>query len=153
MQHIFFGFLILVHLLFPATGEPVATLTCKSSSGRTLFTAVLPDCDYVEKAEFSIDRTSMSFAANDTQGVIFDPENKTFTISIVSRSVNSKTEKFLKFWALPSSFTRIKHETGSGTQFHDVYEFHAKLFATEPRKGFEYNTKIIELICTLDYQL
>jgi hypothetical protein len=134
-------------------GEPVATLTCKSLSGKTTFSAILPSCTYLEKAELIIDKSKLQFEAMDHSNIIFDPENKVFTVFLESKSDDPKAYKFLKFWALPSSFKKIKSEKGSGSQFHDIYEFHAKLYATEPRKTSKPNTKTIELICTLDYEL
>lgn len=134
-------------------GEPVATLTCKSQSGRTIFTATLPSCSYLEKAELSIDESKLIFSAEDRSTIIFDPENKVFTVFLQSKSDEPKEYKFLKFWALPDTFKKIKSMKEVGSQFHDSYEFHAKMYATEPRKLNEPNTKTIELICTMEYEL
>jgi hypothetical protein len=134
-------------------GEPVATLTCKSESGRTTFTAVLPSCSYLEKAELIIDKSKLQFEAMDRSYIIFDPDNKVFTVFLESGSNDPKAHKFLKFWAVPSSFKKTKSEKGTGSEFHDTYQFHAKLYATEPRNISEPNTKTIELVCTLDYEL
>jgi hypothetical protein len=134
-------------------GEPIATLTCKSASGRTTFSAELPSCSYLGNAAFSIDGYKLSFSPDDKSHIIFDPENKVLTIYLESKSDEPKSHKFLKFWALPSSYKKVNSNKGPGSEFHDVYEFHAKLFATEPRKTNELNTKTIELICTLDYEL
>ena len=134
-------------------GEPTATLTCKSTSGRTTFSAELPSCSYLGTAEFSIDGSKLTFSSDDKSHVIFDPEDKVLTIYLESKTDDPKEHKFLKFWALPSSFKKVKNDKGPGSQFHDVYEFHAKLYATEPRRTKELNTKTIELICTLDYEL
>jgi len=145
---------ILVGLLTSfGPGEPVATLTCKSESGRTTFTATLPGCSYLEKAELIIDKSKLQFVFTDRSNIIFDPGNNVLTIVLESKSDEPKEYKFLKFWALPSSFKKVKSEKGSGSEFHDTYEFRAKLYATEPRKVSEPNTKTIELICTLDYEL
>jgi len=145
--------LIIIFLSSYKPGEPVATLTCKSETGRTLFSAELPSCSYLEKAELTIDGSKLGFTNQDKANIIFDPENKVFTIYLESHSSDSKTYKFLKFWALPSSFKKISSEKSSGSQFHDIYEFHARLYGTEPRKISEPNTKVIELICTLNYEL
>lgn len=146
--------LIIVGLLTSfRPGEPVATLTCKSESGRTTFTAELPSCSYLEKAELVIDKSKLQFVVMDRSNIIFDPDNQVFTIVLESKSDDPKEYKFLKFWALPSSFKKTKSKKGSGSQFHDTYEFHAKLYATEPRNISQPNTKTIELICTLDYEL
>jgi hypothetical protein len=134
-------------------GESVATLTCKSQSGRTIFTATLPSCSYLEKAELTIDESKLIFSAEDRSTIIFDPENKVFTVFLQSKSSEPAAYKFLKFWALPDMFKKIKSIKGSGSEFHDTYEFHAKMYATEPRKLNEPNIKTIELICTLEHEL
>jgi hypothetical protein len=134
-------------------GEPVATLTCKSESGRTLFSAELPSCSYLAKAEFLIDGSKLTFSKQDQSFIIFDPTNKVFTIYLESATNDTKAHKFIKFWALPDSFKKVKRVTGPGSQFHDTYEFRARIFGSEPRKDKEYNTKEIELACTLDYEL
>ena len=150
----FFIILIITGVLISfRPGEPIATLKCKSESGRTNFTAELPSCSYLEKAELSIDGAELAFSSDDKSNIIFDPGNKVFVIFLESKSNEPKTQKFIKFWALPSSFKKVKSDKRPGTEFHDTYEFHAKLYATEPRKTSESNTKTIELICTLDYEL
>jgi hypothetical protein len=58
---------------------------------------------------------------------------------------------FVRFWIIPSSFKLISRE-GQGSLLHEVYAFKAKIFGTEPRKGFEFNSKEIELNCTLDLE-
>ena len=137
MRELFTGLVIFIILVSFKPGEPVATLTCKSESGRTTFTAELPSCLYLEKGELTIDASKLTFSNEDRSNIIFDPGNKVFTIFLESKSDDPKTHKFLKFWALPSSFKKVKSEKGFGTQFHDTYEFHANLYATEPRKGFD----------------
>jgi hypothetical protein len=128
-------------------------LTCKSGSGKTTFTAVLPSCSYLEKAELIIDGSKLAFSDKDKCNVIFDSGNKVFTVYLESKAEDPKAYKFLKFWALPSSFKKTKSEKKFGTQFHDTYEFRANLYATEPRGKSDSNTKTIKLICTLDYEL
>lgn len=130
-------------------GEPVATLTCKSASGRTIFTATLPEVEYLEKAELVIDNSKLVFSIEDKGGAIFDPTNRVFTVYLESQN----GEKHLRFWVTPSSFKKVFSEKGSGSQFHDIYEFQGMLEATEPRKGKENVTPTIELTCKLDYQL
>jgi hypothetical protein len=135
-------------------GEPLAILKCKSASGRTSFSAELPSCDYLEKAEFIVDGVKETFdMTHDKAAIVFDPANKVFTIYLESLDFNPKTHKFLKCWAIPSSFKLISHNAGTGSEFHDVYEFTAKLYGTEPRQGKEFNTPVIELKCTLEYEL
>jgi hypothetical protein len=134
-------------------GEPVATLSCKSTTGRTSFSGTFPFCSYLETAELRIDEASLKFDLSEDEGfIIFEPDHKVFTIYLSSGS-KSKSHRFLKFWAVPSSFKKTKSQKGPGSQFHDAYEFRAYLYATEPRKTAEINTKIIELNCTLDYEL
>jgi len=152
MQNILFCFLVLFTHTSLRPGESVATLTCKSVSGKTLLNAEIPGCAYIEKAEFSIDGSKLLFVNGDNSSIIFDPSNKVFTMELGIKTQNT-ADKFLKFWAIPSSFKKTKNEKRPGSQFHEIYEFHAKVYATEPRTGFERNTKTIELICTLDYQL
>lgn len=113
----------------------------------------LPNCSYLEKAEFVIDKSKSQFGAMDHSNIIFDPDNKVFTVFLQSKSEDPKEYKFLKFWELPSSFKKTKSKKGTGSEFHDTYEFSAKLYATEPRNISQPNTKTIELICTLDYGL
>mgnify|MGYP001598064422 CR=1 FL=1 len=135
-------------------GEPVGTLTCKSESGRTIFTAILPSCSYLEKAELSVDGSKSSFMTDDaTAKVIFDPENKVFTVYIESINQDPKIHKFLQLWAIPSTFKKTSGKKGPGTEFHDTYAFKAKLFGTDPRKNTDLNTPTIELNCILDYEL
>jgi hypothetical protein len=147
-----FLFAIVTLILFSSfnIGEPVATLTCKSESGRTQFNAVLPGASYLESAELSVDGSKYTFGRNDKSYIIFDHLSKVLTVYLES---NDNNEKFLRFWAIPASFKTVSNEKGPGTQFHSVYEFKAKLEATDPRKGKELNTPTIELSCTLDYQL
>ena len=97
-----------------------------------------------------MDGSKLTFGTDDKSYIIFDPTSKVLTIYLESRSKNGK---FLRFWAIPSSFKTISNEKGPGTQFHSVYEFKAKLESTDPRKGKELNTPTIELNCNLDYQL
>jgi hypothetical protein len=150
LKCILFG--IATFLLFSSfnIGEPVATLTCKSESGRTQFTAELPSASYLENAELNVDGFKLTFGTNDESYIIFDQVNKVLTIYLES---NDKSGKFLRFWALPASFKTLSNEKGPGTQFHSVYEFKAKLEATDPRKGKEINTPTIDLNCRLDYKL
>jgi hypothetical protein len=151
LQNMLFSLIIFATLTSLKPGEPTAILTCKSESGRTLFRAELPSCAYLGTAEFSIDSSKYSFKQNDVSAVIFDPNNKVFTICLESK--DPKNNNFIRFWALPNTFKVVKTENGPGTQFHNVYEFKAKIYGREPRKGFDYNTKEIELNCILDYEL
>ena len=151
IQKTMFSLIILATLTSLKPGEPTAILTCKSESGRTLFRAELPSCSYLGTAEFSIDDSKYFFTQDDLSAIIFDSSNKVFTIYLESK--DSKKNNFIRFWALPNTFEKVKSVKGDGSQLHDVYEFKAKIYGREPRKGFEYNTKEIELNCTLDYEL
>jgi hypothetical protein len=153
MKRLLAGVIILLILTSFMPGEPVATLTCKSESGRTKFTAVLPSCAYLESAELSIDGSKLQFSDEDGSYIIFDPTNRVFTVFLESKRGDAKDYRFLKFWADPSSFKKVKSENGTGSQFHDSYEFKAYVYATEPRQVKEPNTKTIELLCTLEYEL
>ena len=153
MCRLFLSLLIVSTLTSFKPGEPIATLTCRSESGRTTFTAVLPSCSYLGKAELGIDGSKLKFSDEDGSYIVFDPANKVFTLFMESKGDELKDHRFLKFWAIPSSFKKIKNERGVGSQFHDTFEFRGYLYATEPRKISEPNTKTIELLCTLEYEL
>ena len=150
----YFLICILIISIFSSfkTGEGTAILTCKSESRRSLFNAVLDEAVFLRTAELTIDNSTMSFSATDEGHIIFDADDKVFTMYLESTTPDKKT-KFLRLWAIPSSFKKIFSEDGPGSQFHHIYEFRARLESTEPRKGKEYNTPTIELVCTLDYQL
>ena len=146
---------ILIIVLFTSfrKADPIARLTCRSESGRTLFNAELPSLTFMLKAEFIIDSAKLTFSSQDASDIIFDPDNKVFTICLESPSEDPKAYKFLKFWGIPSSFRKIKSKKGPDGQYHDSYQFRAKMFGTEPRPNDEFgNTKTIVLNCTLDYE-
>ena len=153
MKKIFFFTTIILIFSSFKKGEPVAILKCKSASGRTLFEATVPSGSYIEKAIFSIDGSSITFNFKDRSDIIFDPEDHVFTMYIEKNSDSLAGRNFVKFWAIPKTFKQTVNETGPGSEFHDVYEFRAIIFGTEPRKGYDYNSKEIELFCTLDYEL
>ena len=133
-------------------GTREGTLTCKSESGRTLFNAKLEDGTGLESAEFIIDGAKNSFTFKDENYTIFDPTNQVYTICIQEKTEGQNRDgKFLKFWAIPSTFKLISTD-GQRALPHEIYEFKAKIFGREPRTGFEYNSKVIELNCTLDLE-
>jgi hypothetical protein len=134
-------------------GVREGTLTCKSESGRTLFNAKLEDGEILESAEFIIDSSKNIFTRKDESYVILDPANLVYTVCLDKAETPSQKGEFLKFWAIPSTFKLILKE-GEGSLPHEVYTFKAKVWGSEPRrgKGFEYNSKIIELNCTLDLE-
>ncbi len=108
MRFILLSFIFLTSFTTFKPGEPVATLTCKSASGRTAFNAVLPEVTYLENAELIIDSSKLVFTPEDNGGAIFDPENRVLTIYLQSKN----GEKYLRFWAIPSSFKKILSEKG-----------------------------------------
>ena len=130
-------------------GEPVAELKCKSSSGRTLFEAVLPQLTYHESALFQVDGKKLEFGVEDQGSVIFDKAAKVLTIYLRSKD----NAKFVKFWALPSTFKQVSSEKRDGTSFKDVYNFRAKIIASEPRQGKSNLTPETELDCVLEFEL
>jgi hypothetical protein len=150
---------LLVRLLFISTllsfkpGVGTAHLTCKSASGRTLFTAELEECEFLRSAEFTVDDVKITFSYSNDEGyIVFDPENKVFTI-LLNSGAKSKGYKFLKFWAIPASFKQTMDENGPGSEFHHKYEFRAFIYGKDPRSDKDPNTPLIELNCQLDYRL
>ena len=130
-------------------GEGTARLTCKSQSGRTIFEAEFGVYTELRQAKFTIDKANMPFSYYDRYTVICDPEAKVYTLNIESEvHSNFDTARFVQLWAIPSTFTE---ESSSGTEFHDIYKFTAKLRARDPRKGKGYETPVILLNSTLTY--
>lgn len=133
-------------------GTREGTLICKSESGRSLFNAKLEDGTGLESAEFIIDGAKNSFTYKDETHAIFDPANQVYTICIDEKTEGQKGDgKFIKFWAIPATFKLVSTD-GKRSLPHEVYTFKAKIFGREPRKGFEYNSKVIELDCTLELE-
>jgi hypothetical protein len=130
-------------------GEPVAELKCKSISGRTMFEAVLPNLTYHERSHFEVDGVKVDFGIHDRGAVVFDEASKVLTIHLESEDGS----KFLKFWAIPSTFKQVSGEKRGGTSFKDVYSFKGKIIAKEPRQGKANLTPEIELDCVLEYEL
>lgn len=149
MRLLIFCFVSLTILGSFTIGEPVAELTCKSKSGRTIFNAVLPQLTYHESAHFEVDGAKIDFEINDKSCVIFDKEAKVLTIYIRSKN----DSRFVKFWAIPSTFKTVSAEKGTGTEFRDVYKFRGKIVASEPRQGKGNLTPETELECELEYSL
>lgn len=106
----------------------------------------------MESAEFIIDRSKILFNYHDYDYVIFDPLSKVYTICL-EKKIEDKNRigKYVKFWAIPSSF-RLLSKVGQGFLPHEVYTFRAKIFGSEPRNGFDFTSKEIELSCTLDLE-
>ena len=83
--------------------------------------------------------------------VIFDSKNGVYTLFIETKSELRKDYakyKYLKFWAIPKSFKVITENNSEGK-----YEFKARLYSTEPRKGKGFSTPEIELNCELNYKI
>ncbi|POY34670.1 hypothetical protein C3K47_19165 [Solitalea longa] len=152
MKHILFSFLIFLTLTsFKRPGSATAQLTCKSESGRTLFTADIQDIDGgLERAELSIDGVKLNFHENDNSSIIFDSKTQVFTILLESKpNKDFSKHKFLKFWAIPSTFKTLVE-----THTQGKYQFRAKLYSTEPRKEKkELHTPVIEVECLLQYEI
>ncbi|MEO8404093.1 MAG: hypothetical protein ABI480_05845 [Chitinophagaceae bacterium] len=149
MRYTLISLLFIPYLWFSNPGESTAELTCKSASGRTTFKAVMPSISYLESAEFSVDGTKLNFTFGDKSCIIADLDKNVLTIYLEDK----EQKKFLKFWAIPSSFKKTLDQKGPGSQFHKIYTFKAKAYATEPRKGKELVTPQTDFDCTLDFQL
>ena len=142
--------LILGLTSFKTVGSATAYLTCKSESGRSEFKAEIQDIDGgLEKAELTIDGVKLNFAEDEKSNVIFDSKNGVYTIAIESKPNKDFSKyKFLKFWAIPKTFKTIIENNTEGK-----YEFKAKLYSTEPRKGKDIQTPVIEMNCNLKYKI
>ena len=143
---------ILILTSFKTVGSATAYLTCKSESGRTMFNAEIQDIDGgIEKAELTIDGVKLNFTEDENSNIVFDSKNGVYTIVIESKSQLKKDFskfKFLKFWAIPKTFKTIIDNNNEGK-----YEFKARLYSTEPRKGKELQTPEIEMNCNLSYKI
>ncbi len=151
MKKVIFCLIIMISLTsFKTVGSATAYLTCKSESGRTSFTAEIQDIDGgLEKAELTIDGVKLKFNGEENSNVIFDSRNGVYTIAIESKPDKDYSKhKFLKFWAIPKTFKTLVENNEEGK-----YEFKAKLYSTEPRKGKDLQTPEIELNCKLEYKI
>ena len=151
MKKLIFHLILILGLTsFKPIGSATAYLTCKSESGRTIFKAEIQDIDGgLEKAELTIDGVKLKFTGEENSNVIFDSKNGVYTIAIESKpNKDFSNNKFLKFWAIPKTFKTIVENNEEGK-----YEFKAKLYSTEPRKGKELQTPEIELNCNLEYKI
>ncbi len=145
---VFAVFILMILSSFNVDGVWVATLTCKSESGKTVFNAELEECQTLINAEITIDTSKLFFSKQDDGYIVFDPGNKVFTLYLVSKKDINYSNKFLMFWAIPSSFEKVLDE-----EFHQVYKFKAVLRCTDPRNNKEINTPEIKVDCTLNYEL
>ncbi|MFD0964066.1 hypothetical protein [Pseudofulvibacter geojedonensis] len=145
------GILILwIGLVSFDLGSGTAYLKCKSESGRTEFYAELQDIEgLLEKAILKIDETELEYKTNEGH-IIFDPKNGVLTMYIVDleNKEDYLSHQYIQFWSIPSTFKIVKNE-----RHHQIYEFKAKIYGTEPRKQKEFNTPIITLNCRLEYEI
>ena len=153
MKKIIFYLIVFLGITsFKSVGSATAYLNCKSESGRTLFKAEIQDIDGgLENAELTIDGVKLNFSEDENANVIFDSKNGVYTLFIESKSQLKKDftkYKYLKFWAIPKTFKIITENNSEGK-----YEFKARLYSTEPRKGKGFSTPEIELNCELKYKI
>lgn len=153
MKKIIFYLIVFLGITsFKSVGSATAYLNCKSESGRTLFKAEIQDIDGgLENAELTIDGVKLNFTEDENANVIFDSKNGVYTLFIESKSQLKKDftkYKYLKFWAIPKTFKIITENNSEGK-----YEFKARLYSTEPRKGKGFSTPEIELNCELKYKI
>jgi hypothetical protein len=135
---------------FKNPGSNTAYLTCKSESGRTVFTAELQDITgLLEKAELSVDNNKLLFTESDEAYTIFDSKKGVFTIYITGKANKDfPNGRFIQFWALPESFKIIKSDRAD-----QKFEFKARIEGTEPRKDKDLRIPVVELNCTLEYKI
>lgn len=153
MKKIIFYLIVFLGITsFKSVGSATAYLNCKSESGRTLFKAEIQDIDGgLENAELTIDGVKLNFTEDENANVIFDSKNGVYTLFIESKSQLKKDftkYKYLKFWAIPKTFKIITENNSEGK-----YEFKARLYSTEKRKGKGFSTPEIELNCELKYKI
>lgn len=153
MKKIIFYLIVFLGITsFKSVGSATAYLNCKSESGRTLFKAEIQDIDGgLENAELTIDGIKLNFTEDENANVIFDSKNGVYTLFIESKSQLKKDftkYKYLKLWAIPKTFKIITENNSEGK-----YEFKARFYSTEPRKGKGFSTPEIELNCELKYKI
>ena len=153
MKKIIFYLIVFLGITsFKSVGSATAYLNCKSESGRTLFKAEIQDIDGgLENAELTIDGVKLNFTEDENANVIFDSKNGVYTLFIESKSQLKKDftkYKYLKLWVIPKTFKIITENNSEGK-----YEFKARLYSTEPRKGKGFSTPEIELNCELKYKI
>lgn len=134
-------------------GSGTATLTCRSASGLTIFTAYLQDIIGIfEGGKLSIEGHTIEFPAEgecDTGDVVWDPKNGVFTITFLHSTKDGPI--WFKFWAIPSSFKIVSSERGS--EAGAIYEFEGVIKAKEPRPDKHLATPEIRMICRLEYKI
>jgi len=147
--------LILIALInlfasFKVPGSGTAFLDCKSESGRTTLHAELQNImGLLEKAELIVDSKKLGFTEDDEAYTIFDPQKKVFTVYITGKiNKDFPNGRFIQLWALPETFKII-----NGDRENQVYEFKARIEATEPRKNKALRIPQVELNCKLTYSI
>jgi len=147
--------LILIALInlfasFKVPGSGTAFLDCKSESGRTTLHAELQNImGLLEKAELIVDSKKLGFTEDDEAYTIFDPQKKVFTVYITGKiNKDFPNGRFIQLWALPETFKII-----NGNRENQVYEFKARIEATEPRKNKALRIPQVELNCKLTYSI
>jgi sugar lactone lactonase YvrE len=86
---------------------------------------------------------------DDEAYTIFDPQKKVFTVYITGKiNEDFPNGRFIQLWALPETFKII-----NGDRQNQVYEFKARMEATEPRKNKGLRIPQIELYCKLKYSI
>ncbi|MGQ0827108.1 MAG: hypothetical protein ACT4ON_01810 [Bacteroidota bacterium] len=141
--------IILLNLSF-YSGSNTAVLTCKSNSGKTTFVAYIQDITSTfEGATFTMDKSSIEFDSNENGYVVLDSKSGVFTLFVDGRKTfDYPNGKFIRFWAIPSTFKIITEEHG-----HKVYEFKAKLNGTDPRPNKTPDSPVVELNCKLEWKI
>lgn len=152
MRYVILFLISLISFSFKMPGSGTAHLSCKSESGRTVFTAELQDITgLLEKAELIVDGKKLLFTSEDEAYTIFDDELGVLTIYL---SGNANTDfpngRFIEFWAIPKTFKTIFSDRSN-----QRYEFKARIVGTEPRKGEGKYLHIpqVELNCVLEYKI
>ena len=142
--------LISLFASFKTPGSGTAFLDCKSESGRTTLHAELQDIvGLLEKAKLTVDSKKLGFTEDDEAYTIFDPQKKVFTVYITGKiNKDFPNGRFIQLWALPETFKII-----SGGRENQVYEFKARIEATEPRKNKALRIPQVELYCKLTYSI
>lgn len=150
MKKLITGFLLIILTMKAFAGSGTAILTCESESGKTKFIAYLQDIDgIINSAEFTINNSTIEFTSDEKGYTIFDPKNGVFTIYIEGKTNETyQNHKYIQFWAIPSTFKIIKNERS-----HQIYEFKAIIYGTEPRPDKEMHCPEIELNCKLEYKI
>ncbi len=136
-------------------GSGTATLTCRSASGRTTFTAYLQDIiGMFEGGKLVIDGVEQEFRAEDDDDcteVVWDPAIGVFTVTYSHSTPQGPV--WFRFWAVPNTFRTISDKRGSAEGA--VYEFDGVIEAREPREGpdFDLHTPRIRMTCRLEYRI